>query len=180
MPEGKDGACVDQKLMERYGVGISKFARARRKQQGRANVHYIRFGRLWVLLATDGEHETFFRYEGANIRDARVTPIRVGVYAVSHRGGHASVRIEQREYLKQKAYLVELAKHRRKETIEAQFEKLRFVPYAPVRRQLLCIFRAVNKARRAAGFQELSKWCVRLERRNVKVFEDAVGESNAA
>ncbi|MFN9976399.1 MAG: hypothetical protein ACK58T_41520 [Phycisphaerae bacterium] len=90
--------------------------------------------------------------------------------AISHRGGHASVRIDLRRYQELKAYLVKLAKHRRREAVEAAFQKVPFVPYAPVRRQLLAIFREANRVRRAAGFAQLSKWCLRLERRNVRVF----------
>jgi len=180
VPAGKNPVLVDEKLMATYGVAISKFARARRKQQGRANVHYLRFERFWVLLSSEGVHERFFRMEAGNIRDARETPIRFGGYAVSYRGGHASVRIDAPHYLELKAYFLELAQHRKREVVEAEFRKLRFVPYAPIRRQLLCIFRAVNAARRTAGFQQFSKWCVRLERRNVKVFEpvgEKVGEA---
>lgn len=175
VPEGKDLKAIDRKLTELYGVAMSKFARARRKAQGKANVQYLRHERFWVLLATEGEHENFFRLEAASVRDARETPIRFGGYAVSYRGGHASVRIDLRRYLELKAYFLELARHRRSEGIEAEFRRLSFVPYAPIRRQLLSIFRAVNQVRRTAGFQPVAKWCVRLERRNVKVFEGPEG-----
>ncbi|MFO1054986.1 MAG: hypothetical protein U1F36_22425 [Planctomycetota bacterium] len=173
VPPGKDPAAVDEKLVRTYGIDISKWARARRKSQGRANLLYIRFESTWVILATPGEHENFFRLEHANVRDARRTPIRVGGYAISYRGGHASVRIDLRRYRELKAYLVDLAKHRRREHVEAAFQQVRFVPYAPIRRQLLSIFREANRVRRAAGFAQLSKWCLRLERRNVRVFCDA-------
>mgnify|MGYP001241946405 CR=1 FL=1 len=171
VPVGKDPATVDEKLVRTYGIDISKWARARRKAQGKANLLYVRFETTWVILATPGEHENFFRLEHANVRDARRTPIRVGGYAISYRGGHASVRIDQRRYRELKAYLVDLAKHRRRETVEAAFQQVPFVPYAPIRRQLLAIFREVNRVRKAAGFAQLSKWCLRLERRNVRVFE---------
>ena len=173
VPPGKDATVVDEKLVRTYGIDISKWARARRKAEGRANLLYIRFESTWVILATPGEHESFFRLEHANVRDARRTPIRVGGYAISHRGGHASVRIDQRRYQELKAYLVDLAKHRRRDTVEAAFRQVPFVPYAPIRRQLLNIFREANRVRRAAGFAQLSKWCLRLERRNVPVFQAA-------
>lgn len=173
VPPGKDAAAVDAKLVQTYGIDISKWARARRKAQGKANLLYVRFESTWVILATPGEHENFFRLEHANVRDTRRTPIRVGGYAISHRGGHASVRIDLRRYQELKAHLVELAKHRRREAVEAAFQAVPFAPYAPVRRQLLAIFREANRVRRAAGFALLSKWCLRLERRNVRVFEPA-------
>lgn len=178
VPLGKDAPAVDAKLVQTYGIDISKWARARRKSQGKANLLYVRFESTWVILATPGEHENFFHLEHANVRDARRTPIRVGGYAISHRGGHASVRIDLRRYQELKAYLVELAKHRRREAVEAAFQAVPFVPYAPVRRQLLAIFREANRVRRAAGFAQLSKWCLRLERRNVRVFEPAEARAN--
>ena len=67
VPEHKDPARVDEKLVARYGVDISKWARARRKQVGGANLQYLRHGRFFVLLATHGEHP-FFAEEGANVR----------------------------------------------------------------------------------------------------------------
>ena len=37
IPENKAPAPVDRKLVERYGIAISKWARARRKRHGLAN-----------------------------------------------------------------------------------------------------------------------------------------------
>jgi hypothetical protein len=63
VPEGKDPERVDEKLIERYGVAISRQGRVRRKHAGLANLHYLRFGRFWLLLATHGRHEFFDREE---------------------------------------------------------------------------------------------------------------------
>src|SRR5207249_1788309 len=43
IPKGKDPQVIDQKLIDRYGIDISKWARARRKQAGLANLRYLRF-----------------------------------------------------------------------------------------------------------------------------------------
>lgn len=169
IPEEKDPVAIDRKLVERYGVGISKWARARRKQLGQANVQYLRHERFFVLLATHGEHR-FFAEEQAQLRDARRAPIKHGGYAVSFRGGHAHVRIERGMYNIVKAHLLELGVHRRAESVEDEFGRLPFEPYAPVRRQLLNILRAVNRARRAAGFAKVDGRCLRLHRRVVRPF----------
>ena len=52
IPAGKDPHAVDEKLISRYGLAISKWTRARRKQTGAASVQYLRFRRYFVLLAT--------------------------------------------------------------------------------------------------------------------------------
>jgi hypothetical protein len=76
IPPHKDPAAVDAKLCDRYGVTLSKWARARRKAAGRAAHGYLRFGRFFVLLASHGE-SPFFTDEGKLVRDCRKTPIRL-------------------------------------------------------------------------------------------------------
>lgn len=170
VPEGKDPMKVDEKLVNRYGIDLSKWARARRKRAGVANLQYIRFGRLFVLLATHGEHQ-FFQEESSAIRDARRTPIRFRGYSISYRSGHPHVRIEQEEYKRLKAYFLELALHRSAEWLEGELGRLPFEPYAPVRRQLFAVLRAVNRERKTAGFRPVPKSCFRLMRRICRPFE---------
>lgn len=55
VPERKDPAKTDRKIMAQYGVGISKWARARKKKAGQANLHYLRHERFWVVIATPGK-----------------------------------------------------------------------------------------------------------------------------
>ncbi|MCA9439140.1 MAG: hypothetical protein KC978_25370, partial [Candidatus Omnitrophica bacterium] len=50
--------------------------------------------------------------------------------------------------------------------------RLPFEPYAPVRRQLLCILRAVNKKRKEAGYEVLPQSVLRFKRWRGKVFEE--------
>jgi hypothetical protein len=119
IPEGKDPAKVDEKLVARYQIDLSKWARARRKQAGFANLQYIRYGRFFVLLATHGVHP-FFEEEAGSIRDARKTPIRFSGYSISYRGGHPHVRIEQEEYKRLKAYFRDVAPHRSVERLEKE------------------------------------------------------------
>lgn len=57
-----------------------------------------------------------------------------------------------------------------KVALEAAFRRLPYEPYAPVRSQLLCLLRAVNRRRRVAGLPELDRGCVRLSRRIVRPF----------
>lgn len=170
IPEGKDPAKVDEKLIARYGIDLSKWARARRKRAGFANLQYIRFDRFFVLLATHGVHP-FFEEEVASIRDARKNPIRFRGYSISYRNGHPHVRIEQGEYKRLKAYFLDLAVHRSAEHLGRALGALPFEPYAPVRRQLLVVLRAVNRERKTAGFEPVPKTCFRFMRRVCRPFE---------
>lgn len=169
IPTGKDPRTVDAKLVRMYGVDKSKWARARSKRAGSASIQYLRHGRFFIVIATHGCHP-FFERERTMIRDARRVPIRYAGYSVSYRGGHAHVRIENREYLERKASLLELAEHRSIDTVRAAFLDLRYERYAPVRRQLFNILLAVNRARQARGFSQLEPAMFRWGRRVVKPF----------
>jgi hypothetical protein len=170
VPDGKDPRKVDEKLISRYQIDLSKWARARRKRAGLANLQYLRFGRFFVLLGTHGAH-AFFEEEASSIRDARKTPIRFRGYAISYRNGHPHVRIEQEEYKRLKAYFLDLALHRSAERLGSELARLPFEPYAPVRGQLLAVLRAVNRERKRAGFEPVPNTCFRLVRRVCRPFE---------
>ena len=178
VPEGKDPCGVDEKLITRYGIDISKWSRARRKQAGTANLQYIRFGRFFLILATHGRHQ-FFEEEASAIRDVRRSPIRFAGYSISFRGGHPHVRIEQQEYKQLKAYFVDLAVRRSLVSLERELAQIEFEPYAPVRRQLVCILRAVNRIRKKAGFTPVTKQVFRFKRRIYRPFEGRLEEQEA-
>jgi hypothetical protein len=113
IPEEKDPYSVDSKLIDRYGFNVSERERARRKLQGLGNMQYIRHGRFFVLMCSDGLHP-FREREGDVIRDARKSPILVPMeararskkklergpknfegYAVSYRRGHWQRKTEE-------------------------------------------------------------------------------------
>jgi hypothetical protein len=170
IPLEKDPESIDRKLIDHYGIAISKWARARRKQSGTASIQYLRFKRFFVLLATQGEHR-FFTEEAPNIRDVRRNPIVFSGYSVSCRQGRPHVRIEREEYLRIKSYFVEIACKHSAASILAELSSLPFEPYAPVRSQLLVFLRAVNLARAQAGLSAISRFSVRLKRRIYRPFE---------
>jgi len=155
IPEGKDPATVDAKLIDRYGIAITKWARCRRKKRGLANMQYLRHERFFVLLATKGGHE-FFERERASFRDVRRVPIKFAGYSIGCRKNcdgrwHASVRIERGLHAGMKACLVEFGLRGGSLAVVREFGMVRHQPYAPIRRQLREAWRAMNRARRAAG-----------------------------
>ena len=86
IPEHKDPARTDEKIIGQYGIAVSKWARARARKRGEASVQYHRFGRQFVILATSGSHR-FFTDEAKNIRDVRRVPLKVAGCVVSYRRG---------------------------------------------------------------------------------------------
>jgi hypothetical protein len=154
---------------------------------GIANIHYIRFDRTFVLLATHGHHP-FYDNEHENIRDARRVPIKFMGYSISvQRGGHlrktdkqvqairdgrwrVRVQICRDEYQRLKGYFVANAINQSAEALASKLFLLPFEPYAPVRQQMLNIMRLMNEVRRRAGKQPLSYDVLRYRRRIVKPF----------
>jgi hypothetical protein len=175
IPEGKDPTVVDAKLIKKYHIDVSRSERTRRKRAGLANMQYIRHDRCFLLVATHGEHR-FFEEEADEIRDARRVSIKYAGYALSFRAGRVCVRIEAIEYRRVKADFLDLACRRAKDSLGAEFLSLPFVPYAPVRQQILQIWRAVNRARRQAGYERIPVECVRWRRLIVKPFGDDASE----
>lgn len=173
VPEHKRPDDVDAKLVAKYRIDITKWSRLRRKRAGQANLQYLRHDRYFVILATHGQHP-FFEEEGGQIRDIRKVSLKYGGYSVSYRGGHPHVRIEGEQYQLLKAVLVEHAIRRSTEELRATFRWMPFEPYAPVRRQVLNLWRAVNKARVAAGLARVPVESLRLRRHIVKPFGESV------
>jgi hypothetical protein len=172
IPNGKDPARVDEKLIERYHIDLSRFARARRKRAGTANLQYLRDEHFFLLLATHGRHR-FFEEEKTSIRDARRVPVKFACYSLGVYGGSVRVAIERGEHQRLKAYFLDLATRRSAEQLEAELGSLPFEPYGPVRSQLLCILRAMNQRRKVAGYQPVSKWCFRFKRNIYRPFAGA-------
>ncbi len=171
IPEGKDPAAVDAKLVQKYGIDVSRWERARRKRAGLANMQYIRHERYFLLLATHGRHR-FFEEETKRIRDARKVPLKFDSYSLSFRSGRVCVRLKIDEYLRLKARFVGEANRLGREDLQAMFLRLPFAPYAPVRQQLLQIWRTVNRVRQRAGRERIRIDCVPWKRQSVKPFKD--------
>lgn len=81
-----------------------------------------------------------------------------------------SVRIHPDEYRNLKAFLVEIATKRDVDQMSEVLANIPFEPYAPVSRQLLNLLRAVNRARKVAGLEQVPVRALRLRRNLVKPF----------
>ncbi|MBX9626146.1 MAG: hypothetical protein K2X82_20275 [Gemmataceae bacterium] len=185
--ERKDPARTDEKILAKYRVAVSATERQRRKAAGRANLHYLRHGRVFLILATAGEHE-FFEAERNNVRDVREHPIKVFGYSIrvvkgqflkTERPGDAPrrdtkrrvrVQIGRERFLDLKAGFLAKALSRTAEELVADFQATPYQPYAPVRRQLLEILRHVNRTREASGLPAVPVSALRLRRQIVFPF----------
>ena len=77
VPDRKDPLAVDRKLLAKYRIDVSPKTRHRRKLAGEANLHYVRWGHQFLVLAAHGHHD-FFAAEAGQIRDVRKVPMPSG------------------------------------------------------------------------------------------------------
>ena len=77
IPTAKDARVIDQRLIEKYGIGVSESTRARRKRLGQANLQYLRLGRTFVILATKGQHKFFIPLRRRIVRPFDPLPNRL-------------------------------------------------------------------------------------------------------
>ena len=175
IPPGKAPEDVDRKLIDRYGIDVSKWTRCRRRKLGQAKIQYLRYGEFFVLLATHGEHP-FFAAEGKRVKDIRIEPLYFMGYSIGARparGGqswHGSVRIDRTAFRERKAYFQSIALFHSVEDIVAALRRIEYEPYAPVRDQLRQILRAVNRRRKAAGLELVPRTAVWLRRKPLRPF----------
>lgn len=158
------------------------------KQAGAANLHYLRFDRDWLLLATHGHHR-FFVEEGDRVCDVRKRPIHFAGYSLAIRkgeylrkeagadaapvDGRYRVRVQiAREQLRViKPHLLDLCTRRSPEWLAYELWNLPFEPYAPIRKQLLSLLRMINARRHAAGKARIATQSLRYRRTIVKPFD---------
>ena len=152
VPERKRAAPeeVDQAMVDKYGVAMSKYARHRRRRAGDAAVAYLRHGDFWVMLATAGRHR-FFDVNADSIKNFRRRPLVFGGYSIGLRSGKLHVELADDFYRELRGYLVNQAVHRSAARLTQEIYELPIEPFGPVQRQMRKILREVNAERKTAG-----------------------------
>lgn len=173
IPAGVAPESVDEKLVKKYDIDISKWARYRRRQAGISGIQYIRFDRFFLLLSTEGAHK-FFTEEG-KIWDVRRRPIRFAGYSIAYRSGrdgkgHPSVRIDGAEYGLLKRKILAEAFNRSSGSVLAHFGFRDFAAYAPVVKQFRQLLRGVNRIRKQAALEEIPLSVIPRHRKTVRPF----------
>lgn len=177
IPDKKDPKTVDEKLLARYEIAMPRWQRSRKKQAGIASVHYLRYERFFILLATHGHHRFFDEHADDQVQDCRRNGIKFDNYSIRYRysqhtgKSHTLVRLDAETYKNLKAYLTDMATQRSKAELEEIFRSVWVQPYRPVREQLLSILRDVNRKRKQRG-QPLLDWqaAIPSKRKTRRVF----------
>ncbi len=172
IPEDKSSAAVDSTLIQRYQINISKWTRARLKKRGRAGVQYLRYGRLFVIVATEGEHRFFERERSCDVRRTGLECFgyQINCYRRSSGKWHPSVTIAPRKFKELRRKFQRSALRCRETEIEKKLRALPFAPFAGVVRQYVSLLNTVNRRRKRAGMVLISASCIRRRRKPVRVF----------
>lgn len=126
---------IDQKLMTRYHIGLSKWQKARRKHQGFANFVYLRWGCISIILHTAGNFESM---KIADVfHDIRRAPIHLSIsplvcLSISvdqlHKRPHTTVRLCRDSYRGFKEQMHEIVKAGNVAYIKREFAKINGLP----------------------------------------------------
>ncbi len=190
VPPNKSPEAIDAKLLDKYSISLSRQQRSRRKRLGFANLHYLRYGDFFVILATHGKH-LFFESEGEAVRDIRKFPLRFYGYSLTvRRGGYLKkgageesaspdgryrvrVTIARDRFSTLYHDLLDRAAHRSLDSLRWELWNQPFEPYAPIRKQMLRLLRGVNQVRASMGYEKVPTDSIRYQRKIVKPFETA-------
>jgi hypothetical protein len=171
VPKGKDPRSVDRKLLAKYDIAVNKWERYRRRRRQQECVHYIRFGRTFLLLAIPGSHSLFFEEEP--VRDIKEEPIVVKPYEIRLWKGRANVRLDGDVFKELRRELLRRASWRRVEELCETFRSLPFEPYAGVRFQLFGLLDEIRRKRGCVGSPGLLNASVPFKRSCVRPFDAA-------
>ncbi len=193
LPPSKDPQAIDQKLMAKYGIGVSRHVAGEAESRGhcqralhpvRAEVPALSNTRLPSVLRRRGpEHSRcpenphqvrrilhFGSPRRFSEKAKRSGPGRQGYeVARSHEfkfSGSCTAAAACRSGLASR----HIAVHRSVSQLARELADLPFEPYAPIRQQLLNVVRRVNQRRRASSMELLTFSVLRYRRRIVRPF----------
>jgi hypothetical protein len=149
IPEDKCIEQIDSKMIAIYNVSSCRTTRSRRRCKGQAIVQYLRCGHVFVLLATQGQHQAFERIQSFNIR---TTPLHLYHYSIGLVAEIPEIRVAWREWqkVKKRVGAVTLADSKR---LEGLFASLPYYRFPGVVRQKRALLNTVNRRRKAAGLK---------------------------
>ena len=153
IPEGKDLEKIDRKIIDCYEVTFCRTTRQRRREKGQSNVIYIRYDRLFILMATDGNHGKFGEIPHYNFTSS---PFHFRGYSLGIKEGKPHLQISPRRFKVIKGQVDKIALHNKTKVV-AYFRRISPFRFEGITTQKWKLMKAVNKRRKVAGLPRL-KW----------------------
>jgi hypothetical protein len=195
----KEPSKLDAKMAELWKLNKPEWQRAARNRGGESSVHYVRFGRRYVLLSTHGwanqkgrrqrrrpaeprqSGRFFHEYPGfLDLKDKGLKLFGYNIkstWSVKEGRRKTFVSLNRKTYRLMKASLLRKAtrpRYRSREAMEAVFWHLPVQWYGPVQGQMRTIVGATNRVRRRAGSSQLRiTKCVRRTLRPLRPFQNS-------
>jgi hypothetical protein len=147
---------IDAKLIQAYGVTYNRTTRMRRAEKGLGNVAYVRCGRWFVILGTDGEHGPLFqRMRKKHFEDE---PLFFAGYVVQIEKGRVEVKLAPRRWKQISELGGRIALHNERKVLDFFHRFLRKVApfsFPGVVRQKEKLLEEVNARRKTAGLSTI-------------------------
>lgn len=153
IPEGKDLIATDFKIVRAYEITFSRPKRSKRKKQGLANVMYLRYKNTFILLATEGEHETFNNIDSIDLKQH---PIIFSGYTVFIKNHKPCVQISKRRFKVVKKITIEMTLHNHGKVTRWLRSITPFNRFKGINQQRWKLYKQVNKKRKAAGLTKIN------------------------
>ena len=177
---------VDELMIKKYGIARKRWQRKRRHLKEKAGIHYIRFGRLYVLMLSKGKHEAFYRDHGNSKLDIRRKSMEVFSYSIKHsysvreKREKVFVRLNDQERVRLTQHMLTIGvwdSFRDPEKLEREFKRLPYDGYDPVHEQLVALAVKVNRARRKRGFAPIELGCINRFVQIQRIYVDDCSQS---
>ena len=153
IPQGKNLVEIDRKIIDCYDVTFCRVSRQRRREKGESNVIYLRYDRLFILMATEGNHGKFGDIYHLNFTSA---PYHFRGYSIGIKRGKPHLQISPRRFKVITGQVEAIALHNKAKVV-AYFRRISPFQFEGVTTQKWELMKAVNHRRKAAGLPRL-KW----------------------
>lgn len=151
LPDGRDYAKIDSRIIEKYEVKLSKSRRSRVRKKGGTVCKYWRMGSEAFILATEGSPEHRFFHEEACYKDIRKQPLVIGYYTVGMLNeGRTYVKLRKSRLRHVQAQLDRMT-YEDGNRVQAYFDGISSFTFKGVLEQKQRLKARVNIRRRRAG-----------------------------
>ena len=136
IPENKALEQIDAKILKAYDVTFHRTTRANRRKKGLANVVYVRFDRMFILLANEGKSETFERIRYHYFCNA---PWHFQGYSIGIKGHKPNIIVEPKRWKAIREKARGIALHDRGKVVR-HFQQIRPFTFAGITQQKWKLF----------------------------------------
>ena len=166
VPQRLAAGQFDARIIEKFGLDISRHKRRKQRSEGFGSIHFIRHNRFWVLISTPTTNGNKFFASNTESKtgeslwhDVWNRAITFDGYAIRAPQGEISIKIDRYEFKHLKNELLEVAKYEPAEQLTQVLKKrFHYKQYPGVQKQLYDLVQCLNERLKAAhsGFIRFS------------------------